>query len=100
MCANASAEREKAREVEKLYKKKIDKKERKQKKLVIGKRHETGSSGKTPHGVKMVDRRTKNDTRHQKMAEKRSKKKGGGGKHAHGKRKGGRQKKSGNYGRR
>ena len=105
------SEREKAREVEKLYKKKIDKKERKQKKLIIGRRFEAGSGGKTSHGVKMVDSRLKNDVRAKKMADKRANKKGGkggkGGKAKGGagggggkKSKGGRQKKGANYGRR
>ena len=89
----------------------VQKNDRKKKTLIIGKRFEGGSAGKKGAGVKMVDRRLKNDAR----AEKNAGKKGGGkgqakgGKKAGGgkdggrqkpKSKGGRQKKGSNYGRR
>jgi len=67
------SEREKAREVEKLYKKKLEPKKKK-KTLVIGRKFEAGSSGKKGHGIKMVDKRLKKDAR----AEKAAAKKGGG----------------------
>ena len=93
------SEREKAREVEKLYKKKIDKNERKRKTLVVGRKFEAGSGGKRGHNIKLVDSRTRSDTRGQKNAEKKSKHKGGG-KHSGKQRKGSKQKKNANYGRR
>ena len=67
------SEREKAREVEKLYKKKINSKDHERKRLVVGRRFEAGSSGKKAHGIKMVDRRMLNDVRAEKAAFKRSK---------------------------
>ena len=79
------SEREKAREVQKLYNKKVNAKERKRKTLVIGRPFEAGSSGKKAHGVKMVDRRLKNDMKAEKAAAKTKKgsrtqgKAGGGG---------------------
>ena len=99
------SEREKSREVEKLYKKKIDKKERKRKTLVVGRRFEAGGSGKKGHGIKMVDSRSRSDVRGEKNSEKRSQKQGGNSKGKKGgqkveQRKGPRQKKSGHYGRR
>ena len=107
------SEREKAREVEKLYKKKVQKNDRKKKTLIIGKRFEAGSAGKKGAGVKMVDRRLKNDARAEKNAGKKGgggkggkqgkgggKKDGGGQSRQKPKGKGGRQKKGANYGRR
>lgn len=72
------SEREKAREVEKLYKKKINSKNHERKRLVVGRRFEAGSSGKKAHGIKMVDRRMLNDVRAGKAAFKRSKSAKGG----------------------
>ena len=69
-------EREKSKEVEKLYAKKLVQK-REKKKLVVGRRH-TAGGGKTGRGVKMVDARTRADTRGEKNAAKRKQGKGGG----------------------
>jgi len=70
------SEREKAREVEKLYKSKLAKKEKKEKKLVVGRKFQAGSSGKKGHGVKFVDARSRTDKRGEKRAEKLRKKSG------------------------
>ena len=79
------SEREKAREVEKLYKKKLEPKNKK-KTLVIGRKFEAGSSGKKGYGIKMVDRRLKKDARAEKAAAKK-----GGGPKGGGVKKGGRE---------
>ena len=76
-----------------MYKKKLGKKKEK-KQVVVGKRWQAGSAGKVGRNVKMVDKRTRADTRGEKNREKRSK--AGVSKD----RKGRRQKKSGQYSRR
>lgn len=67
------SEREKAKEVEKLYNKKMpDQKNRQQKKLVVG-RAFSASGGGTGRNVKMVDARTRSDTRGDQRRKKREK---------------------------
>ena len=75
--------------------------QKEKKQLVVGRKFQAGSSGKTPHNVKLVDRRFKSDARGEKNAKKHSK--GSKGKHGGpggGGRKGSRQKKGKQYGRR
>ena len=95
-------EREKSKEVEKLYAKKLVKKDQQKKKLIVGRRGKTGG-GKTGRGVKMVDSRTRADTRGEKnAAQKKKSGKGGGGKGGGGKvegRKGAHQSKGKQYNR-
>jgi len=67
------SEREKAREVEKLYKKKLGK-EKKEKKLVVGRKFSASGSGKSGHGIKHVDARSRSDKRGKERAEKMKKK--------------------------
>jgi len=74
------SEREKAREVEKMYKKKLQPKE-KGKTLVVGKRFQAGSAGKTGHGIKLVDKRSRSDAKGKKRAEAKNKAKGKTGTH-------------------
>jgi len=69
---NDMSEREKAKEVEKLYKKKVGDKPQK-KKLVVGRRFQAGSSGKVGKNIKMVDKRTRSDTRGEKRKASRDK---------------------------
>merc|ERR1719183_1807244 len=64
------SEREKAREVEKLYNKKL-KPKKQGKTLVIGRKFSAGGGGKS-HGLKMVDSRLRSDTRGAKRATKKS----------------------------
>jgi len=71
-------EREKAKEVEKLYKKKITQK-KESKKLIVGRRFQAGSGGKVGRNVKMVDSRLRSDSRGEKRAEKRKKAGGSAG---------------------
>ena len=73
------SEKEKAREVEKIYKKKVDGKERKRKQLVVGKKFEAGSAGKKGHGIKLVDKRLLSDSRAEKKASRKGNSKGKGG---------------------
>ena len=95
------SEREKAREVDKLYKKKVNSRERKRKTLVIGRRFEAGSSGKKAHGIKMVDRRLKNDVKAENAASKhargKSRRNAGNESGVNGKAKGNRQHKAKAY---
>jgi len=66
------SEREKAREVEKLYKKKLTVK-KESKKLVVGRAFQAGSGGKKGKNIKMVDRRTRSDTQGDKRKASREK---------------------------
>jgi len=96
------SEREKSREIEKMYKKKLGGKSQKEKKqLVVGRKFQAGSGGKTPHNIKLVDARSRSDQRGLRRAEKNKKKPSSsthGGAGGNG-RKGGRQKKGKAYGR-
>ena len=94
-----------AREIEKMYNKKLGKKKQ-EKTLVVGRRFEAASTGKQGHGIKYVDARSRSDSRGERKAEKEKKKSGGGkGSKKKGvaagsgvqKAKGNRQKKGGNY---
>jgi AdoMet-dependent rRNA methyltransferase SPB1 len=72
------SEREKSKEVAKLYRTKLSEK-RPPKKLVVGKKFSTsGGGGKTGRSVKHVDSRSRSDTRGEKFAAKRAKRSGGG----------------------
>lgn len=70
------SEREKSKEVAKLYKSKLSEK-RPPKKLVVGKKFSSSSGGKSGRTVKHVDKRTRSDTRGEKFAAKRAKRSGG-----------------------
>ena len=94
------SEREKAREIEKMYKKKIAPK-KESKTLIVGRKYQGGSSGKMGHNVKLVDKRLRSDARAQKRADKNAKgKKGKHGGAGGGGRKGSKQKKNKQYARR
>jgi len=67
------SEREKAKEIAKLYKKKIGTDKKPQKKVVVGKRKNAGPGGKSK-SVKHVDARTRSDTRGEKLKAAREKK--------------------------
>ena len=67
-----------AREVEKMYSKKL-KEKKKEKKLVVGRKFSASGSGKQGHGVKFVDARTRSDKRGEQRAEKLRKKAKKGG---------------------
>ena len=67
------SEREKSREIEKMYKKKLGRKEKNKKTLVVGRKFQAGSGGKKGRNVKMVDSRTRSDTRGEKSKVKRTK---------------------------
>jgi AdoMet-dependent rRNA methyltransferase SPB1 len=69
------SEREKSKEVAKLYKNKLSEK-RPAKKLVVGKKYSSSGGGKS-RSVKHVDKRTRSDTRGEKFAAKRAKRTGG-----------------------
>ena len=85
------SEKEKSKEVAKLYKAKLTEK-RPPKKLVVGKKFSAGGGGgKSGRGIKNVDSRSRSDSRGEKNAEKRAKRSGGD------KTKGNRQKKSRNF---
>lgn len=73
-------EGQKAKEVERIYKKKIqDPKDRKKKTLIVGRKATAGPSGKSKFGVKMVDKRYRSDSRGEKTAAKNKKGKAKGG---------------------
>mmetsp|Transcript_20527 Transcript_20527/g.62605 ORF Transcript_20527/g.62605 Transcript_20527/m.62605 type:complete len:970 (-) Transcript_20527:306-3215(-) len=67
------SEREKSKEVAKLYKSKLSEK-RPPKKLVVGKKFSSSGGGKSGRSVKYVDKRTRSDTRGEKNAASRAKK--------------------------
>ena len=57
----------------KMYKKKLGRKEKNKKTLVVGRKFQAGSGGKKGRNVKMVDSRTRSDTRGEKSKAKRAK---------------------------
>merc|ERR1712087_97969 len=66
------SEKEKAKEVEKLYQKKLTVK-KESKKLVVGRKFQAGSGGKKGKNIKMVDARTRSDSRGDKRKASREK---------------------------
>lgn len=95
------SEREKAREVEKLYKKRLAPK-KESKTLIVGRKASAGPSGKKGHGIKMVDARLRKDARAEKRAssKKKSNSKAGSSGSSKEPRKGTRQRKAKQYSRR